>query len=384
MPPRRRASSYKRRTRRRTSYANTSRRKAPRRSVRRASSRKKEPCVCPSELTPSARFALAQIDPFDTSSNGAKVPDSNTMPSISSTDIEQIPLAVAADATNAIAFRPQWTYGTVLATPGGGLVTWGAAYATNSANRGKRSAYDGVCEVTRPVAHAIRISSPVAPTAASGFIHIGLSTESTWGEVTWKFPTTTAGMSGLQFYKRVTLASLTQAPLTIINKWLDDTAFRYSSPNSAPLAAATGSEFQTDMSWATIVIMTEGVPINTTVLSAEHLLISEGLPQKAGPIIGSPAAPNSPATLSAVGRMSAETEPFHNEAEQETYIQRGVNALAQGAAEQGSLAYEAIGVPLLRRFGGVAVNLAMRYAAQSIAGTGGIGGVNNNPYRLEL
>jgi len=384
MPPRRRASSYKRRTRRRSSYSTTSRRKAPRRSSRRVSSRKKEPCVCPSELTPSARFALAQIDPFDTNANGAKIPDSNTMPSISSTDVEQIALAVAADTANAIAFRPHWTYGSVLATPGAGTVTWGGAFGTNATNRSKRTAYDNVCEVFRPVAHAVRISSPTAPTAASGFVHIGLSVESMYAETTWRFPTSVAQMSGLQFYKRVTLASLTQAPLTIINKWLDDTAFRYGSPNAAYGAGATATEFQTDNSWAVIVIMTEGVPINSTVLSAEHLLISEGLPQKSGPIIGSPAAPNSPATMSAVGRMSAETEPFHNEAEQESYIQRGVNALAQGAADQGSLAYEAVGIPLLRRFGGAVLNAGLRYAANSVSGIGGIGGVNNNPYRLEL
>lgn len=41
-----------------------------------------------SVLTPSAKFAMAQLDPFDPAVAGAKIPDSNTMPSISSSDID--------------------------------------------------------------------------------------------------------------------------------------------------------------------------------------------------------------------------------------------------------------------------------------------------------
>lgn len=339
-------------------------------------------CHCPGDMSPGAKFALAQLDPFNVQATGAKIPDSTTIPSISSTDVEQISLTSSAVGTdlNGMAFRPQYTWGTQTATPGLTL-NWGATLTANSANRAKRTSYASAIELTRPVAHAIRISSPVAPTSATGFVHIAISTESTFGATTWQYPTTVALISGCQFYKRVTLASLTQSPLTIINKWLDDTAFRYSGPTS-DLASGTGNSWQTDFSWGTIVIVTEGVPASSTVISAEHLLMSEGIPDKSGPIIGSAAASSSSGTLSAVSGMTASTEPFHTEAEEEGYIQRGANALFRGAREQGAAIVNNVAVPVMESVGAHAVNTALAYFQQSVVGTGGIGGVNNNAGRI--
>jgi len=381
MPPRRRSYSRKRSVSRRRAAPrrrSTYRRAAPRRSRRMA----RTACVCPGDLSPGAKFALAQLDPFAVQATGAKIPDSTTIPSISSTDIEQVSLLSSAVATDlgGMAFRPQYTWGTQTATAGATL-GWGVGYANNSANRSKRTPYGAAIELTRPVAHAIRISSPVAPTSATGFVHIAISTESTFGASTWQYPTTVALISGCQFYKRVTLASLTQSPMTIINKWLDDTAFRYSGPAS-DLSSGTGNSWQTDFSWGTIVIITEGVPVSSTVISAEHLLMSEGIPQKDGPIIGSAAASSSSGTLSAVSGMTASTEPFHSEAEQEGYVQRGANALLRGAREQGAAIVNNVAVPVLESVGAHAVNTALAYFQQSIVGTGGIGGVNNNAGRI--
>jgi len=190
-------------------------------------------------------------------------------------------------------------------------------------------------------------------------------------------------VSGLQYYKRVTLSSLTQTPLTVINKWLDDTGFRYSAPQ-ADLALGTGATFQTDYGWGVIVIMLEGVPANTQVLSIEHLLISEGIPQKNGVILGTVAAPNSPATLSAVGHMTTEQSPFHTEAEQDSYIQRGVDAIARGAAAAGEQVFANVAAPLLQRVGAYGATTAANMAFNAMTGQGGIPGVNSNPYRLML
>lgn len=359
----------------------TYRRRTSTRSKRKSS---KPKCVCPTEMTPGTKFVMAQLDPFDTAVLGAKIPDSNTIPSIANSDTDIVNIATTAVATDlsGTAFRPGYTWGTVPAT-GGAALNWGAAYATLAQNRSKRANYAAVVELTRPVAHAVRISSPLAPTAATGFVHIGLSTETIRNEVTWQFPTTLAQMSGLQHYKRVTLASLTQSPITVINKWIDDTAFRYSDP-TAGVDASTGSTFQTDYSWGVIVIMVEGAPVNSTVLSCEHLLLSEGLPKKDSVIIGSVAAANSPATMSAVGTLSTTQEPFHTEAEQDSYIARGINAVAQGAAQHGENLFQNVAVPLLERAGAYGVNAAAAYAYNALTGQGGIAGVNNNANRLAL
>jgi len=385
MPPRRRAPVRRRFNRRRSSASykrRPTRRIGTRSTSRQVRAKATTPCRCPGELSAPAKFALAQLDPFYSGVAGAKIPDSNSIPSISTTDIEQVTLtssAVAADL-NGMAFRPQYTWGTQTATAGAAL-NWGVAYVTNSANRSKRTGYVAAIELTRPVAHAIRISCPVAPTTASGFVHIGISTETSYGAATWQYPTSIATVSGVQFYKRVTLASLTQSPLTIINKWLDDTAFRYSGPTS-DLVQGTGNSFQTDFAWGTIVIITEGVPVSTAVISAEHLLISEGIPTKDAPILGTPAAMSSPGTLSATSSMSANTEPFHTDAEQDSYISQGVNALAQGARAQGDAVFQQVAVPILNQVGAAGVSLASNYFMNSVAGIGGISGVNSNAYRI--
>jgi len=325
------------------------------------------------------------LDPFDPVCLGAKIPDSNTIPSIANSDIDIVNFTTGASATElaAKAFRPQYTWGVVNGTPGASI-GWGAAWSNNAANRSKRTAYIAAMELTRPVAHSIRLSCPLAPTDAMGFVHIGVATETQFGESTWQFPTTLAEVRGLQYYKRVTLASLTQTPLTVINKWIDDTAFRYSAATATMVEGAAASTFHTDASWGVIVVMLEGAPPITSVLSAEHLLLSEGIPKKDSVIIGSQAAQNSPAILSAVSTLSTSTEPFHTEAEQESYIQRGVNAVAQGAAAHGENIFQSVAVPLLQRVGAIGVNTAANMAFNALAGVGGIAGVNNNANRLAL
>jgi hypothetical protein len=335
-------------------------------------------------MTPSAKFAFAQLDPFDSNSNGAKIPDSNTIPSIANSDVDLIPMAGPTTSGNltAMAFRPQYTWSHIPAIEGVTL-GWGGAYATQALNRTKRPEVVSAFELIRPVAHAVRLCSPLAPTAATGFVHLGISTETNYAENTWTFPQTTGQMAGLAYYKRVTLASLTQSPITFINKWIDDTGFRYSSPVTTQ-GSGSGVTFQSDFGWGVLIVMLEGAPNNATALSAEHLLLSEGIPQKTGVLIGTPAAANSPGTLGAVGVMSVQQEPFHTEAEQDSYIQQGVNALARGAAQAGEAVFQNVAAPLLSRAGSAAVNTAATMAYNAIIGRGGLPGVNSNPNRLVM
>ena len=48
-------------------------------------------------------------------------------------------------------------------------------------------------------------------------------------------------MRDLPFYRKVTLASLTQSPLTVVNKFLDQTAFRYTDPSEQSAGYANTS-----------------------------------------------------------------------------------------------------------------------------------------------
>jgi len=356
MAPRRRRSTRRRSVR---SRAPTTRRRAPRRTTRRtrapARSTRGQGGYVSNELGVGTKFALAQIDPFHPQCLGAKIPDSNTQPSIAVTDMETTNLTSANTTfVHAMAFRPAYDNGTVLATSGLGAVVWPLVWAGTP--RSKRASYVAAIEINRPVAHAIRISSPLAPTSATGFAHICLSTETTFNVSTWQFPTTISQMSGCQYYKRVTIASLTQTPLTVINKWIDDTAFRYTSPESGAFGTTSG-ELQTDLSWATIIVMVEGAPVGTP-LSFEHILLTEAIPQKTGVILGNAAAASSPGTISSVSQMSAVTEPFHTEAGQESYMAQASAALADGAREQGAQVFQNVAVPILHQAGAAGMNMA--------------------------
>lgn len=337
----------------------TVRRRTRRRTVQRKS--KKDPCKCPGELSPSARFVMAQIDPFEPNALGAKVPDSNTMPSLANADTDQVTLDALGTAGHhqAFAFNPTYRGGVIAGTAAVGGVIWSTPTILNRRNYAN---IVGSIEAIRPVAHAVRLSSALAPTSATGFVHIGLAIESRRNHTTGAtavpdLPKSVNEMTGLAHYKRVTLASLTQSPLTVINKWIDETAFRYEDPRAFRNYISEGSDTLTDTTfnffggWAAIVVYYEGAPLGQTPLSVEHLLLTECLPQKSSFIIGSQAAPNSPATMAATSQMQAQTEFSHTEAQQPSYIQRSVNAFAEGAAQAGTAFENSVVIPLMQRAG---------------------------------
>ena len=300
---------------------------------------KKNDCSCPGELSPSAKFALAQLDPFEPKCLGAKVPDTNTMPSIANADTDQVTLAGPATNGNliAIAFNPSYVSSILAATEGAASVSWGTTF---SSRRNYTNVIASV-EAIRPVAHAVRMVSPLAPTSTTGFVHVGIAVESRINSSTGAvpdYPTTVNQMTGLAHYKRFTLASLTQSPVTIINKWIDETAFRYEDPRSTYAFAGSGashdpSTLKFQSSWGTLIVMVEGQPSSaTTPISFEHLLLTECLPRKDAWILGSQAAPNSPGTMSAVSVMTSETDFAHTEAQQDSYINEGLRAFERGAS----------------------------------------------------
>jgi len=368
-----------------------SRPRVSRRSSTTQRSRAKQ-CVCPGELSPSSKFALAQLDPFHPLALGAKIPDTNTMPSIANSSTDQVacPLATTGFLTG-FAFRPNYNSAVISATPVSAVaVSWGALVATNAANRRDYTAFVAQFEAVRPCAHAVRLVSQLSPTSATGFVHLGLSIESQYNSAagpTWSFPTSVNEMTGLSHYKRVTLASLTQSPITVINKWIDERGFQYQDPGQiASLSATGGNEVANHFGgdWCTIVVLIEGAPSTPSPLSAEHLLMTEAIPQKSSILLGTQAAPNSPGTMSAVSTMLADHEFSHTEASQESYINQGLGHLSQAAATAGEQVWNNVAAPLLQRVASAVGNTAGVMIGNAIRGRGGLPGVNSNPGRLML
>lgn len=346
-------------------------------------------------LTPASKFALAQLDPFEIKCLGAKIPDSTTIPSLSHSDVDQVSLAAppTAGLLVAQAFNPSYVSAQLnanqLTTPSATQIEWAGSFV----NRRNFAKMSGNIEAYRPVAHAIRLSCGLSPTTATGFVHLGLCVESRrnndFAANVPNYPDTVNDMTGLAFYRRVTLASLTQSPITIINKWIDDTGFRYDDFSSSYTFTGSGGGLPTSslnfqQSWGTLVVMVEGAPTGAPVLNAEHILHSELLPQKDGFVIGTPAAASSPGAMSVVSQMQGETDFSHTEAEQESYIQRGMNEISRGAVVAGEQVYQNVAAPLLYRVGQAAVHTASALAFQALTGRGGLPGINSNPARLAL
>ena len=212
-------------------------------------------------------------------------------------------------------------------------------------NAQQATAFKQQFEAFRPTAHAIRLSCPFAPTSTTGFVHIAIATEtiySSGGGVSAQYlnlANSLPDMSGYTFYKRVTLASLTQSPITLINKWTDETAFRYQSPTASEATEILGNAltFQVPWSWGTLLIAVEGASTNNVVgqplapLQAEVVIHTECIPDKASTLLGSTAAAYNSGVLNAVSQAVAQTDFAHTEDQQDStvnsYVQEVANAI---------------------------------------------------------
>lgn len=399
----RRRYTPRRRTYRRSygSYSRPSyRRRAPARRrapVRRRKSSSSSTMMNSQSMTPGQKFVLAQADPFETKCFGAKIPDSSTIPSVST------PIQYNQSLTTAAATQPAWAaawafypavYQSFLTPLGATASTWSWA-TTVASDAPVASKFGSAFEAFRPVAHAIRLSCPFAPTSTTGFVHVALATETiysaanTTGVQYANLAADIASMSGYTFYKRVTLASLTQTPLTIINKWTDETAFRYSSPYAYASTGAvsntnSANTFQVPLSWGTLLVAVEGVststtPAQITPLQAEIILHTESIPDKSGTLIGSTAAAYSSSTLNAVSQAVAGTDFSHTEDQQDTYMESFAREV-QAAAGNAGIDLNGLASSIGRRV----VNAGVNAAVSALSGRIGVGGVNNLANRLMI
>jgi len=373
-PSRRRAPAYRR------APARRSRRRAPvrrRRTTRRASRGMLPSFRRSPKLT---KFELAQLNPFDKRVLGVKIPDSNTQPSdtFRSEDRYAITTAVT-DLARCLAYMPNLTANQIAATNSSSTAwTWPAAFAGNTSSAVLTDATNSFVGV-RPCGHGVRLSSPLAPTAVTGFVHIGIYPVNTTG-TTWALPVSLSQLSNLPWYRRFTLAQLTQKSVTVVNKFIDVTSTRYSSPNSDLIDSGTDISFQFAGGWCAIVIAIEGAPIGGgTALSVENLCHYEAMPLTSSANTGSfsPAAPYDTNEMEGVSRLGGTTSGVFVEGEEDNVISQGMNALSRGAAAAAGEIYEHAVLPAARGFG-YAATYAAYGAARRYAGgySGGIPGIN--------
>jgi len=361
-PPRR--SSYRRsapraRPRRRAPV----RRRAPaRRPIRRMTRRQKR------GLT---KFELAQVNPFDRRVDGVKIPDSNTQPSDTARSEDRVVFTGSAtDKAQCKMFFPTLSNTYVDSVDSTAAAwTWAAIYGGASSSA-QQSAFIAAYQGVRICAHGIRISCQAAPTSVTGFVHVAVYPVCDFNSTTWAMPVNLSQMSMLPWYRRFTLAQLTQRSVTVVNKFLDSTATRYFDTASDQIENSTNSGFQFGSSWCAILVAVEGAPILTSNLSVENLVHYECLPKFGASQTVSPAANFNVSELQDVSRIAGNGNSIFQEGEEDHQINQALNALGQGALSAVQDIYDDYVLPGVRRAGYAAAGYAARRAF------GGIPGVN--------
>jgi len=322
------------------------------------------------------KFELAQVNPFDRKVDGVKIPDSNTQPSDTARSEDRVALtSLASGFAGVVAFNPTLANNSVTSTPVSATVwSWPAAYGGgvfSDQTVNYQSAYSSI----RIVAHGLKLSCPAAPTSVTGFVHIACIPMSDYGSSTWSLPTTIGQLAQLPWYKRLTLAALTQRTFTVVNKFIDCTATRYFDPGSDLVGNSTDIAFQMGTSWGVIVVAVEGAPTTpTAVLSVENLVHYEGIPKFSSNQNSSPAANYDPQQLATTSRISANGGSGFFEGDERTALGAAYAAATSGMYQAGNEIVNDYVLPGLARAG-----YAATYAtAGALAGRfgGGIQGVN--------
>jgi len=346
------------------------------------------------------QFAVAQIDPFDPAARGVRVPDESTAPSSAFKLYDQSTLFGSTGGTpvanemavrlyfpNTVRFSKRQSNTSNSTT----AVTWGSTWASDSETPSKAAAVTAQYSVARPVAHGVRLSCPLAPTTVTGFCHVALISIDTFGAdgddpsalaSAGKLPTTVSDMRELPHYRRCTLASLTQESMTVVNRFLDTTAFRYISTNSDELTAAAGGQdkgtFHVPSSWMAIVVLVEGhgQAAGTTVLTVEHITHFEGQTKTAGLNSDDSAETANPDVFDSTASAAGKTKASYFQSEQTSVAQAFSNELFTWIKSFGRQAARTTA----RRAGTAAAGFAIPYAmgaAQRAYGMAGMPGINN-------
>lgn len=260
------------------------------------------------------KFTLAQINPFARDAMHCRVPDESTAPSSSFYTYDEQGISANNAITGgaaAVYYLPSCgTFATYANSATATTWTWAAAYGQTSVTA-KQSVINTQFALARPVAHGVRLTCPLAPTSVTGTVHVALYSMSTYNQSTWALPTNLTQLAELPFYRRCTLASLTQTPLMIANRYLDQTAFRYMAVQAIDAVNTAGGQFQVPNSWMGILVVVEGHNQNAgvTVVNVEAIGHYEGQSSWGGLTQDQVAEPSRPLVMEATARMSSARDP---------------------------------------------------------------------------
>lgn len=256
------------------------------------------------------KYVKSQADPFDEEVDGVKIPDSNAQPSVPLKCDDTYDLGIAPTQTcSAVAFNPSCSMYAVQGVAAGATSwTWTATFggATDSSKLGQLRTDQ---EMFRPVAHGIRITSGLAPTAAVGFVHVCVFSQALYNQSTWAYPTSIALMQNVPGYKRIPIGRLTAEGLVVVNRCTDTTAQRYVDTDSPVYGSAGTMEFQSGLQWCSIIVAVTGAVASTVPITIENILHLECIPRATAISSATPAAKYNPGSLGGAANGNSATNP---------------------------------------------------------------------------
>lgn len=236
------------------------------------------------------KYIMSQANPWDENVDGVKIPDANTQPSVPLKAEDTFDVNVTGVQTcRCTGINPSLTktfYGGAGASAT--TWTWSAAYA-GAVDSAKLTQLRSDFELFRPVAHAVRITSGLAPTAAIGFVHVCVFTMATFGQTTWPCPTSISEMQQVPGYKRYPIGRLTAEGLVVVNRPLDCTSQRYIDTDSDIYGSSGTNEFNVPFQWGTILVAVSGVGVSVPI-SIENIVHLECIPRATSISQSTPAA----------------------------------------------------------------------------------------------
>lgn len=274
------------------------------------------------------KFTLAQVNPFNRDCYDCRIPDTNTAPSSSFSSYDEVsPVTFGTDAV-CYAFIPSLRCSRLASSNNGGSTSWSwTTVATVQTAVTNFNALNAQYNLYRPVAHGVRITSGLAATTASGYVHICLYSQSLAGSTNFVMPNNVADMATCPFYKRINIASLVQDPVIFVNKYMDETAHVYREVEKGFGTNAEAQYIQTTWGWMTIMVAIEGFPSGTNPITVEVITHYEGQSNFGAMITDQPAeVPNQP-VMAATSAISAIRDPLVN------VMNAGASAAAGVASE---------------------------------------------------
>lgn len=309
------------------------------------------------------KFIAAQLNPFDERVAGVKIPDENTVPSVTFAVEDSLTLSSNATyGTACFAVRSPITSAYVGSTSASTTSwTWNAAFGSSS-NASEQSSIVAAMDLMRTAAYGVRVSCPLAATTASGYIHICTTAQNFRGQTTWSYPTSLSDMSKQPGYKKFTLSSLTQRPLVVTAKPIDNSAYRYFDPESDLAANAIDLEFH-NSGWQDILIAISDVPLAVVpTVSIERIQHVEAIPNKSNFLVGSTPSPSYPQVMQAAANIAAETPAVRTES---GMFQQFSDRVSQGAWRYATDTANRVAEAALDSAGNVGY-----YGAQNLAAVG--------------